>query len=242
MAISVKLKLILYIVFLFYSRFANAQSFFNYKDDKGQKQGYWIKKGQKDYNKQFVYLKYYIDDEPKAEWVFSEDCKCLISKTSECCYESYYKETNLIKSRTEYFKDRTIEINYFRNGRTLSINIYRPRSLFGFEMIIQSQNYDSLGYITKELSLIKEITYTHAQRKIFSPNVEDYDNYGYLYEEKTYNQGLLQLKHYKILFLGKYENFTFPYGTWQYFSEKGKLIKEEFYDKGKLIKTKEYKP
>jgi len=31
-------------------------------------------------------------------------------------------------------------------------------------------------------------------------------------------------------------------GTWQYFSEKGKLIKEEFYDKGKLIKTKEYKP
>jgi len=226
------------IFFLFFSHLVFSQIFFNYKDSTGKKQGYWITGGQENDNKQFTYLRYYTNDEQKAAWTYKKNCKCLISKSSECCYESYYTGTNLIKSRTEYFKDRTIEINYFRNGRTLSINIYRPRSLFGFDMIIQSQNYDSLGYITKELSLIKEITYTHAQKRIFSPDVEDYGNYGYVHEEKTYNKGLLQLKRYRILFLGKYENFTFPYGTWQYFSENGKLVKEEIYQYGKLIKTK----
>ncbi len=237
-----KLKLILCIVFLSSFHLVFSQIVFNYRDTKGKKQGYWITGVQEDDNKQFIYLQYYVNNEQKVAWTYKKNCKCIVSKYTECCIESYYEATTFVKSRIEYFKNKTLKTTYFKNGRTSSIYNFATRSLFGYDMVLQGHRYDSLGYKIEDEYFIKEVVHTHAQKKMYSKSIEDHESNGYIHEKSIYRQGALQMKSFTILFLGKYENFSFPYGTWQYFSEKGKLIKEEFYDKGKLIKTKEYKP
>jgi antitoxin component YwqK of YwqJK toxin-antitoxin module len=230
------------VILFFSSRAVFSQIFFNYKDIKGKKQGYWIERGQEDDKQEYTYLRYYVNDKQKVAWLYKQSCKCIVSKYTECCIESYYEATNSIKSKIEYLQKEVLQIKYFRNGRTSSIYNFATRSLFGYDMVLQGHRYDSLGYKIEDEYFIKEIVHTYAQKKMYSKSVEDYESNGYIHEKRIYRQGVLQMKSFTILFLGKYENFSFPYGIWLYFSEKGKLIKEEFYDKGKLIKTKEHKP
>ena len=217
--------------------------FLNYKDSLNKKQGLWITHGKNSYDKENTYFRHYVNDEQRTAWVYSKDYECITSKYTECCEEYYYKQTQIIDLRIEHFQDYISETTYFRNGRTSSILKKERPTLFGSVVILEKIEYDSIGYKLKEERLISSPK-SDKMREDFlnSEHLINPKLYGLIHEKKQFRYSILIKKTFFATFLSKYEeDIIIPYGTWQYFSQRGELIKEEFYQYGKLIKTKEYK-
>ena len=78
----------------------------------------------------------------------------------------------------------------------------------------------------------KKIQYTHNDANNFGKYQEWYEN-GQLKMDGQYNE---TVSNDSLTYFGASKE----QGTWKYYNEEGKLVKEEIYSNGKIIATKEY--
>ena len=174
----------------------------------------------------------------------------IIENKSVIFYNKKNKKTRVIiknidSTFTDYFilKNEIMQINYYLDFSVKSIqyikkleedfnnNIEHSRIAIGIE-----NQYSTSGVLEKTITHSPKGTFQGQSysQKAFKTNV-------YEVVEFYKNKKIKNKKKYCLLISQHDPSEEIPYGTWQYFSESGELIKEEFYQYGKLIKTKEYK-
>ena len=217
----------------------------------------------------YIYYYRYVDDKKQGDVVVTDTLNNLISKHIKNGNNFFdYDKNGFIVSQeimllpndtlnksakvTIFYKDfhkglisgivqnkdmNNISINFHKNGgiAEISEDIYYIRG--NVKQSIQKK-IDSNGNLLQ----VKDYGYEPILvEEIFETNEKKWDSGKgkKINEIDFYPNGNVKNKKYYRFFY--HMTFEEPEGTWQYFSESGELIKEEFYQYGKLIKTKEYK-
>jgi len=162
-----------------------------------------------------IFFDYYKDGAIEIKGSFKQDFK-------HGKYSSFYNDGRIFK-KGKYYKDELAGKwkYYFPNGQLQSVGFYSP-------------GHEQVEYYFNKIDSLDKMTYLH-----FELNYND----GYLYPLKIpnkkrkwryyYSNGNIQIK-------GCYNSHGKRNGLWKYYSEEGRLIKEEEWNVDKLISTKEY--
>ncbi len=155
----------------------------------------------------------------------------------------YYDINSTLRKTKTYFK--TGELSSISNWNDkkdksgISLGLYQNGMLEYFGLFNSGVGF-SFGYYID--GKIKYQSQTKDNKYI--GYYASYCSEGQLYEELFYDSLYYTQKGYhcngKIRFEGDIINNSTKTSTWKYYSEQGKLIKEEEWNMGKLISTKEY--
>jgi len=130
----------------------------------------------------------------------------------------------------------SIEISFYKSGgiKEISETIYFVKGVVNQSV---QKKFDQAGHLLQ----VKDYGYDDLLVDEVFDNNEKKWNSGKgkkIQEVNFYCNGRIESKKFYRLFY--HQTLEEPENTWQYYSENGKLIKEEIYQYGKLIKTKVY--
>lgn len=194
---------------------------------------------------------HYKNDFPKIDTAWNRNGtfrKIYLSKDSitHGCYdsESWYPSGTL-KCTTSCDGDSSLQILYYPNGQ-IKEKLYSWRDSVPGNWIVNHIHYQYYenGHLKSDPSDINGPRQT----------IKNYYESGKVSRETTWQAGALIGPYHEwyengqLKVEGKYKippndhgfHGTTQIGTWSYYNESGKLIKEEFYEEGKLVKTIEY--
>lgn len=174
-------------------------------------------------------MKYY-----KAEWFYENGNLQSVEKYSGCDSMKWdIADTIILGYYWRAFKCDVERVDFYDN---------------------KNQNIQGMAIVKDGQTSFRGTWYDNGQKK----NEEIFDRGEKTNELRWYENGQLQLKKQYIVdsvyakshYVGgpippksekKKQLGSIPYGKWEYYSEDGKLIKEEYWKKGKLKKTIEHK-
>lgn len=226
---------------------------------------YWFpKKGTLQNSKWFVY--YNSDLTVKAAYYEYGKYNCDVDTTwfrdgkirstivaiagcQSCATMRDWYSTGQLRSSTDLRNDTCISYSYYPSGKIASNNIsYHDSTDFPNDMgwHVQLKYYENGQKMFEPVNPRLKgsqpfVSYYECGQKKIETTMFDYINYIGSYSE-WYENGRLECTGHYAEFGRKYLGIsaTDKDGTWSYYSESGKLIKEEFYEEGKLVKTLEY--
>lgn len=213
--------------------FAQKKDTLNMLDDKGRKQGHWIKKSNKGV---LIYDGFFYDDVPvgimkKYDLLGNLSTVLDYKKGGAIVYARLYYSDGKLNGEGKYINQSKDSLwkYYDVNEVLVREEVYKNGVKNGVE-----RNYYSNGKLSHEINWSKGLE--HGSWK-------EYYESGALKFEKNFVSGkesgpvTIYNVDSKVSITGKYLNGMRD-GSWQYYNEDGTVKWQELYDKGKLIKTK----
>lgn len=160
------------------------------------------------------------------------------------CYESRHWFPDGKLKLTNYCDgDTAVQIEYYHSGATKRVLKSYKESAINWMV----DHYIAEYYVNGQLK------YDPSDVNGSRQTIKNYYESGKVSREATYVAGALVgplhewYENGQLKVKGQYKDpgdprppYTIKTGTWSYYAESGKLIKEEFYEEGKLVKTVEY--
>jgi len=200
--------------------------------------------------KKAAYVKYEKYSLSDSTWFRNGNLKSWSTQLPNCgnCWNSReWNQEGKLLIQTDYANDTLTTIHYYTSGVVSKRNIHyldtiHPRTMVWHYSVEYYENgqrkYDPVDPNLREPEAYTEY-YESGQKKLETTLLEHTYLGSYTF---WYSNGQIKIRGQYID--GGLSQFGFPKsnmdGTWSYYNESGKLIKEEFYEEGKLVKTVEY--
>ena len=154
--------------------------------------------------------------------------------------EHFFPGTNIVSSQI-FMRDTIIVtagnpitvnrfiIGYHENGKIKFIGYQGFFAAQGVPVGIQ-RHYNSLGLLYK------------TQNFIYPKQQDSNEVFPYIIETAFHNNGKTKWRKYysNYVFFESGREAKFPFGTWRFYDENGRLIKTKKHENGELIETKRY--